>query len=147
LIHGTIALGAFTMTALPGTPAIQNAIPMSLFGTTLFAAPRLGLIAVGIMLFLGGYLLQKRAPVAMNAGERYEAQTIEVRGAGHEVAATSSSMTGNFPDTSVFAGLPPVFIVLIGNYVTVTLVIPRVPIYYLATIPYGATTIASVAGI
>lgn len=71
----------------------------------------------------------------MNAGERYEAQTIEVRGAGHEVAATSTSMTGNFPETFVFAGLPPVFIVLIGNYVTVTLVIPRVPTDYLATIP------------
>lgn len=46
LIPGTIALGAFTftMTALPGTPAIQNAIPMPYFGTTPFAAPGLGLI-------------------------------------------------------------------------------------------------------
>ena len=41
-------LGAFTftMTALPGTPSIQNAIPMATFGTTPFAAPGLGLIAV-----------------------------------------------------------------------------------------------------
>ncbi len=41
LIPATIALGAFTftMTALPGTPAIQNAIPMPFFGTTPFAAP------------------------------------------------------------------------------------------------------------
>jgi hypothetical protein len=30
------------MSALPGTPAIQNAIPMSFFGTTPFAAPGLG---------------------------------------------------------------------------------------------------------
>jgi len=39
-----IALGTstFTMSALPGTPAIQNAIPMSFFGTTPFAAPGLG---------------------------------------------------------------------------------------------------------
>jgi H+/gluconate symporter-like permease len=44
LIPPAIALGAFTftMTALPGTPAIQNAIPMAYFGTTLFAAPGLG---------------------------------------------------------------------------------------------------------
>ncbi|MFC6668682.1 GntP family permease [Marinobacterium aestuariivivens] len=36
LIPATIALGAFTftMTALPGTPAIQNAIPMPYFNTT-----------------------------------------------------------------------------------------------------------------
>ena len=41
LIPAAIALGAFTftMTALPGTPAIQNAIPMRYFGTTPFAAP------------------------------------------------------------------------------------------------------------
>jgi hypothetical protein len=36
LLPATIALGAFTftMTALPGTPTIQNAIPMPFFGTT-----------------------------------------------------------------------------------------------------------------
>jgi H+/gluconate symporter-like permease len=35
-----MALGTstFTMSALPGTPAIQNAIPMPFFGTTPFAA-------------------------------------------------------------------------------------------------------------
>src|SRR6185295_14272775 len=40
LMPAAIALGTstFTMTALPGTPAIQNAIPMPFFGTTPFAA-------------------------------------------------------------------------------------------------------------
>jgi H+/gluconate symporter-like permease len=41
------------MTALPGTPAIQNAIPMPFFGTTSFAAPGLGVIAGLIMFSLG----------------------------------------------------------------------------------------------
>lgn len=55
LIPATIALGAFTftMTALPGTPAIQNAIPMPFFGTTPFAAPFLGIITAIIMFSLG----------------------------------------------------------------------------------------------
>jgi H+/gluconate symporter-like permease len=55
LIPATIALGAFTftMTALPGTPAIQNAIPMPFFGTTAFAAPGLGLIGGAVMLAFG----------------------------------------------------------------------------------------------
>ncbi len=50
-----IALGTttFTMTAMPGTPAIQNAIPMPFFGTTPFAAPGLGLIGSAIMLAFG----------------------------------------------------------------------------------------------
>lgn len=49
LIPAAIALGAFTftMTALPGTPAIQNAIPMPYFGTTPYAAPGLGLLTGG----------------------------------------------------------------------------------------------------
>ena len=40
LMPAAIALGTttFTMSALPGTPAIQNAIPMPFFGTTPFAA-------------------------------------------------------------------------------------------------------------
>ena len=42
LMPAAIALGTstFTMSALPGTPAIQNAIPMPFFGTTPFAAPK-----------------------------------------------------------------------------------------------------------
>ena len=50
-----IALGTttFTMTAMPGTPAIQNAIPMPFFGTTPFAAPGIGLVASLIMLLFG----------------------------------------------------------------------------------------------
>jgi H+/gluconate symporter-like permease len=52
LIPAAIALGAFTftMTALPGTPAIQNAIPILYFGTNAFAAPGLGIIGATIML-------------------------------------------------------------------------------------------------
>ena len=52
LIPGTIALGAmtFTMTALPGTPQVQNTIPMTYFGTDAFAAPVLGIIAAIVML-------------------------------------------------------------------------------------------------
>jgi H+/gluconate symporter-like permease len=63
LMPAAIALGAFTftMTALPGTPAIQNAIPMPYFGTTPFAAPGLGLIAGALMLGLGWGWLEYRA--------------------------------------------------------------------------------------
>lgn len=73
LIPATIALGAFTftMTALPGTPAIQNAIPMPYFGTTPFAAPVLGLVGGAVMLGLGSAWLMQRARRAQAAGEGY----------------------------------------------------------------------------
>lgn len=54
LIPGAIALGSFTftMTALPGSPQIQNLIPMQYFGTTPTAAPIMGI--VGALIMLGG---------------------------------------------------------------------------------------------
>ena len=50
LMPAAIALGTstFTMSALPGTPSIQNAIPMPFFGTTPFAAPGLGIVASAV---------------------------------------------------------------------------------------------------
>ncbi|CAK7048702.1 transporter [Tissierella sp. P1] len=56
LIPGAIALGSFTftMTALPGTPQIQNLIPTDYFNTTPTAGPIMGLVASAILLG-GGY--------------------------------------------------------------------------------------------
>src|SRR5699024_8780230 len=57
ILPATIALGAltFTMTALPGTPQIQNLIPMNYFETSPAAAPILGIIAT-IVMAGGGYV-------------------------------------------------------------------------------------------
>ncbi len=73
LVPATIALGSFTftMTALPGTPAIQNAIPIPYYGTNVFAAPGLGIIGAAIMLFGGLWWLRSRANSARLAGEGY----------------------------------------------------------------------------
>lgn len=73
LIPAAIALGSFTftMTALPGTPAIQNAIPIPYYSTNVFAAPILGIIGGLIMFFCGWLWLQSRARKAIAAGEGY----------------------------------------------------------------------------
>jgi H+/gluconate symporter-like permease len=78
LIPATVALGAFTftMTAMPGTPAIQNAIPMPWFGTTPFAAPGLGLISALIMLLFGLWWLGLAAAQARRRGEGYQTATM-----------------------------------------------------------------------
>ena len=61
LMPATIVLGTstFTMSALPGTPSIQNAIPMPFFGTTPFAAPGLGILASLIMFGFGLWWLNR----------------------------------------------------------------------------------------
>lgn len=62
LIPGTIALGSFTFTmdALPGTPQIQNVIPTTFFGTTLYAAPILGVCGALFVLVCGLLYLERR---------------------------------------------------------------------------------------
>ncbi len=73
LIPGSIALGAFTftMTAMPGTPQVQNTIPMTYFGTDAFAAPVLGIIASVIMFTTGMLWLTRREKSARAKGEGY----------------------------------------------------------------------------
>src|SRR3954452_4390760 len=73
LMPAAIALGTstFTMSAMPGTPAIQNAIPMPFFGTNPFAAPGLGILASAIMLGFGLWWLGRREAAARRAGEGF----------------------------------------------------------------------------
>ena len=63
LLVSAIALGSgtFTLTALPGTPSIQNVIASSALGTDLFAAPILGIIATVIMFSLGMWYLENQS--------------------------------------------------------------------------------------
>ena len=57
LLPGAIAFGAFgiTMTAIPGTPQIQNIIPTTYYGTTATAAPLLGIVSA-ILIAVPGYI-------------------------------------------------------------------------------------------
>src|SRR5512139_819546 len=73
LMPAAIVLGTstFTMSALPGTPSIQNAIPMPFFGTTPFAAPGLGIIASAIMVAFGLWWLGLREAAARRSGDGY----------------------------------------------------------------------------
>ncbi len=115
LIPATIALGAFTftMTAMPGSPQIQNIIPTSFFGTTTWAAPVLGLLGSVFIVVLGILYLEARRRSAAAAGEGY--------GAGHR----------NEPEAIDRAGLPhpllavsPLFVVGLLNWLF-TQLIPR----------------------
>src|ERR1700682_1419818 len=73
LMPAAIVLGTstFTMSALPGTPSIQNAIPMPFFGTTPFATPGLGILASLIMLGFGLWWLNREEVIARRNGESF----------------------------------------------------------------------------
>lgn len=57
LLPATIALGAFTftMTAIPGTPQIQNLIPTATFKTNAMSGSIIGIVS-GLIMAVGGYL-------------------------------------------------------------------------------------------
>ncbi len=156
LIPGTIALGAFTftMTALPGTPAIQNAIPMPYFGTTPFAAPGLGIITALIMFGLGQLWLQRRARATTEGyGDHPDAappadKSLREYAAGEGFDIAEMSAKAQRPDLPplMLAALPLVAVITI-NLAFTAFVIPAMDTDYLAAPVYGATSIDAVRGI
>ena len=97
LIPAAIALGSFTftMTALPGTPAIQNAIPIPYYNTNVFAAPILGIIGGAIMFFCGLWWIQSRANKACAAGEGYGQHNDDVAVGGLGTAKNQEALSND----------------------------------------------------
>ena len=138
-IPGAIALGSFTftMTALPGTPAIQNAIPAPFFGTNSFAAPGLGIIGGIFMLVCGMLWLQSRASRAMAAGEGYGEATTEDTNTEARVERTPA----------FFIALLPILLVIGFNAFFTYVVFPNSSFAVLAEPQFGATKLSAVAGL
>lgn len=68
-----LGLGTFTMTMLPGTPSIQNAVPATALGTPLTAAPLLGLAGTAIAVLFGIWYMKNELAKAVLRGESYAA--------------------------------------------------------------------------
>jgi H+/gluconate symporter-like permease len=163
LIPATIALGTstFTMSALPGTPAIQNAIPMPFFGTTPLAAPGLGIIASGIMLAFGLWWLSRTAAAARRHGEGYDpAATIAVDVAiENETVRQRATTAHEFDPPEVRHGHPsreappiglaalPLIVVVAVNVLMTLVILPSVDVSFLAKEEFGATSLAAVGGV
>lgn len=105
LIPGAIALGSFTftMTAIPGSPQIQNLIPMQYYGTTPTAAPIMGIAGAVIMLVVGMLWMQYSAKKRTEAGEVYT-----------ELAGVTDLDVANLPNPLVSA-IPLLSVILLLN--------------------------------
>lgn len=155
LIPATIALGGFTftMTALPGSPAIQNAIPMPFFGTTAFAAPGLGLITGAIMLVGGQLWLDFRSARARAAGETYAGQSEypadNARQAGSAPGVCSKPGTDCAVENApgIWVAALPVLLVIIFNLMFSALIVPTSTPEILADPKFGSTTLEAVRGL
>ncbi|MGC7404348.1 GntP family permease [Pandoraea pneumonica] len=161
LMPAAIALGTstFTMSAMPGTPAIQNAIPMPFFGTTPFAAPGLGLMASAIMLAVGLWWLTWRESQARRAGHGYADNEVWDKRADPTVVRERASVAREFDPAEIEQGhrsdaLPgiltaalPLVVVIAGNFVMNVLVFPRLDASFLSAPRWGGITLQSVAGV
>ena len=163
LMPAAIALGTmtFTMTALPGTPAIQNAIPMPFFGTTPFAAPGLGVIASAIMLGFGLWWLGRAEAAARKAGEGYgddskialdtvaDDQIIRERATTAREFDLAEIRRGRHSDTAPPLGVAvlPLAVVVSVNLVMSLFVLPRLDFAFLAAERWGTTSLSAVAGV
>ncbi|MEM6549199.1 MAG: GntP family permease [Pseudomonadota bacterium] len=142
LIPAAIALGAFTftMTALPGSPQIQNAIPAPYFGTDSFAAPLSGLLAAAIIAAFGLWWIQRRMATAETAGEGY--------GEEDDFSAKKGQAAvdrGDLP--ALWVALLPIGLVIFANLLMSRLVLPALDTAYLAEAAYGSTDLDAVRGI
>jgi H+/gluconate symporter-like permease len=134
LLPGTIALGAFTFTmdALPGTPQIQNSIPMKFFNTDLYAAPIFGSVGGALVFALGLYYLETRRRKAAAAGEGYGV-TDTASLAVPSPAPQATELTLPHPALAVL----PLFVVLLTTLILQKVVLPSWDISAWATLaPY-----------
>jgi H+/gluconate symporter-like permease len=165
LMAPAIALGAFsfTMTALPGTPALQNAIPMPFFGTTPFAAPGLGIIASIIIMVFGMWWLNRAETAARKAGDGYgdvsEVAPLEAAPAVDERTREHATAARDFDPAEILHGkhavteppfvlaILPLVVVIVVNFLMALVILPRLDFSFLGKEAWGGTTFGAVAGI
>jgi H+/gluconate symporter-like permease len=163
LMPAAIALGTstFTMSAMPGTPAIQNAIPMPFFGTNPFAAPGLGIIASAIMLAFGMWWLTRAEVGARRSGEgyRYHGGVVPASVAENDIVRQRATTAREFDPPEIARGahaasLPPIQIaalplvtVVAVNLVMSFVILPRLEASFLELPQWGSTSLTAVAGV
>ncbi len=73
LLCAALALGAgtFTLSALPGTPSVQNVISAVALDTDLFAGGWLGMVGAIVMFSVGMWYLERQRVLALKNGEHF----------------------------------------------------------------------------
>lgn len=163
LMPAAILVGSstFTMSALPGTPAIPNTIPMPFFGTTPFAAPGLGIVASAVMLGIGLWWLSRAEKLARARGEGFGDPRPDAADAAVDdpVVRERATVSREFDPSEIhnsaeaadrapilFAALPLVVVVLV-NLTMSFLVLPGIDATFLAEPRWGGTSLSAVAGV
>jgi H+/gluconate symporter-like permease len=160
LLPATVGLGAFTftMSVLPGTPSVNNAIPMPYFGTTTFAAPGLSIIASAIIFAFGMWWLRRAEAAARKGGEGY-AGGPATHPVISEMVREQAAPAGDFDPAELAHGgqaesgpsfamaVLPIVVVIVTNFLMSLVVFPRLDFPFLSEPQWGGTTIRAVSGV
>src|SRR6204780_1123853 len=161
LMPAAIAVGrtTFTMSALSGTPATQNAIPMPFLGATPFAAPGLGFIAAIVMFSFGMWWLGRAEKSARAKGEGYGADVPHENAAEDLVVRERATTASTFDPPEALHGRPrdvgppialaalPLVIVGAVNLLMSLFFLPRMDASFLEKVEWGETSLAAVGGV
>ncbi len=112
----TMGFGTFTMTMLPGSPSIQNVVPTAYLGTSLTAAPILGILASLVAVAFSLWFIHFTMKKSIAKGITY---------ADFEDTGSSEKLKENIPSFGA-AVLPLVLLILIilaGSYFKVPQII------------------------
>ncbi|MBK5261481.1 MAG: GntP family permease [Peptostreptococcaceae bacterium] len=107
-------MATFTMTMLPGTPSIQNAIPTTALGTTLMAAPLIGIIGSVVVIAFSLWYMKIELIKAKKADEHYIVSASD----------TQDVKTDNLP--SVGVSLLPLLLLIVIIIVGSVMKIPNI---------------------
>src|SRR5215472_15247822 len=160
LLPAAVGLGAFTftMSVMPGTPSVNNAIPMPYLGTTTFAAPGLSIIASIVIFIFGMWWLGRVESSTRTAGEGYGSD-VETPPVIDETIRDQAAPSGDFDPAELAHGKPsasgppfalavlPLVVVIVTNFLMSLIVLPRLDFSFLAKPEWGGTTIGAVSGV
>lgn len=137
-IPAAVLLGGatFTLSGIPGTPSIQNAMPIAFFGTDTFAAPGVGSIGGLVMLVFGAWWLQSRAQQARTRGEGYGHHPLDAQDAAPAM-----------DEPPLFVAVLPLVVVLVMNVAMTWWIIPAMDLAYLKEPKFGGVGVNDVRGL
>ncbi|WP_442857530.1 GntT/GntP/DsdX family permease, partial [Bacillus sp. mrc49] len=102
LIPVTLGFGSFTMTMLPGTPSIQNVVPTAYLGTSLTAAPLLGMIGSVVAIAFTLWYMNSMLKKSMAKGETF---------ADFDVSGSEGDVKKELP--TVFISILPILLLIV----------------------------------
>ena len=124
-------IGTFTMTMLPGTPSVQNIIPTKYLGTTVTAAPLLGIIAAVFVIAINLWYMKFALKRSEQRKETYANMTNPDK-SGQE--GTKDIYEGRTLPNIVVSLIPPIALLVTLNVFKIDITYTLMGVVVLATI-------------